>query len=96
MGSGNELYEVEKFDGENFSFWTMQMEDYLHQKELYMPLVEKPKGVSDVDWMVWRMPKGMTEEKWLVLNRKAVGEIWLSLSKSVALNIKGRRQLQIS
>ena len=32
---------IEKFDGSNFAFWKMQMEDYLYQKDLYIPLEGK-------------------------------------------------------
>eukprot|EP00253_Pinus_taeda_P035527 PITA_35527 len=34
---------VEKFNGQNFSPWKMQMEDYLYQKDLYLPLGGKTK-----------------------------------------------------
>ncbi|KHN44573.1 Retrovirus-related Pol polyprotein from transposon TNT 1-94, partial [Glycine soja] len=30
--------KIEKFDGRDFSFWKMQIEDYLYQKKLYQPL----------------------------------------------------------
>eukprot|EP00253_Pinus_taeda_P025835 PITA_25835 len=42
-------FRVEKFSGQNFSLWKMQMEDYLYQKDLYLPLGEKtnmPTGVN--------------------------------------------------
>ena len=29
---------VEKFNGQNYPLWKMQMEDYLYQKDLYLPL----------------------------------------------------------
>ena len=41
---------IEKFDGSDFSFWKMQIEDYLYQKDLHKPLT----GVK---------PESMTEEK---------------------------------
>ncbi|KAH9560396.1 hypothetical protein CY35_06G103100, partial [Sphagnum magellanicum] len=28
---------IKKFNGTNFSFWKMQMEDHLYQKDLYLP-----------------------------------------------------------
>ena len=66
--------KIEKFNGENFSFWKMQMEDYLFQKDLYLPLEgKKPEGTTDADWAV--------------LDRKALGTIRLTLSSSVAFNI---------
>ena len=41
---------IEKFDGSNFSFCKMKIEDYLYQKDLHEPLT----GVK---------PESMTEEK---------------------------------
>ena len=29
---------IEKFDGSDFNFWKMQIEDYLYQKDLHEPL----------------------------------------------------------
>jgi len=31
--------KIEKFDGKDFSFWKMQIEDYLYQKKLYSTLI---------------------------------------------------------
>ena len=42
--------KVKRFDGVNFGFWKMQTEDYLYQKDLYLPLGGKthnPKEMSD-------------------------------------------------
>jgi hypothetical protein len=54
----------------------MQMEDYLYQKDLFLPLggIEK-KSMT------------MKDEEWEVLDRKALGTIWLSLATSMAFNI---------
>jgi hypothetical protein len=90
MGFEKDTYKIEKFNGTNFSFWKMQMEDYLYKKDLYLPIVEKPKDMSNEEWVVKRKPGGMTDAQWMVLDRKALGAIQLSLSKSVAFNIKGQ------
>jgi len=90
MGSEKDTYKIEKFNGMNFSFWKMQMEDYLYQKDLYLPIVEKPKDMSNEEWVVERKPRGMTDTHWMVLDWKTLGAIRLSLSKSVAFNIKGQ------
>jgi hypothetical protein len=90
MGSEKDTYKIEKFNGTNFSFWKMQMEDYLYEKDLYLPIVEKPKDMSAEEWVVERIPGGMTDVQWMVLDRKALGAIRFSLSKSVAFNIKGQ------
>ena len=36
-------FRVEKFNGQNYQLWKMQMEDYLYQKDLYLPLGGKAK-----------------------------------------------------
>eukprot|EP00253_Pinus_taeda_P007990 PITA_07990 len=69
-------FRVEKFNGQNFSLWKMQMEDYLYHKDLYLPLGRKAK-----------MPTGMKDEEWNLLDRKALGTIRLWLAALVAFNI---------
>jgi acyl-activating enzyme 14 len=90
MGSEKDTYKIEKFNGTNFSFCKMQMEDYLYQKGLYLSIVEKLKDMSDEEWVVERKLGGMTNAEWMVLDRKTLGAIRLSLSKSIAFNIKGQ------
>jgi hypothetical protein len=89
MGFEKDTYKIEKFNGTNPNFWKMQMEDYLYQKDLYLSIVEKPKDMSDEEWVVKCKPRGMIDAQWMVLDRKALGAIRLSLSKSIAFNIKG-------
>ena len=55
---------VDKFNGENFSLWKMQMEDYLYQKDLYTSLSKKVNK-----------PLSMTYAEWDLLDRKALGTI---------------------
>uniref|UniRef100_A0A803N665 Retrovirus-related Pol polyprotein from transposon TNT 1-94-like beta-barrel domain-containing protein n=1 Tax=Chenopodium quinoa TaxID=63459 RepID=A0A803N665_CHEQI len=69
---------IEKFDGKDFGFWKMQIEDYLHQRDLYQPLEETK-------------PSAMKEEDWKVLDRKALGVVILSLSRNVAYNVKDEK-----
>jgi hypothetical protein len=61
MGFEKDTYKIEKSNGTNFNFWKMQMEDYLYQKDLYLPIVEKLKDRSD--------------EKWVVDSRKTEGQV---------------------
>ena len=66
--------KIEKFNGHNFGWWRMQIEDYLYQKDLYLPLEgKKPDSMSDSDWMI--------------LDRKSLATIRLSLTPQVAYNI---------
>jgi hypothetical protein len=69
-------FRVEKFNGQNYQLWKMQMEDYLYQKDLFLPLggIEKKSTT-------------MKDEEWEVLDRKALGTIRLSLAASVDFNI---------
>ncbi|KAH9291071.1 hypothetical protein KI387_044642, partial [Taxus chinensis] len=62
---------VDKFNGQNFILWKMQMEDYLYQKDLYTPLSEKVNK-----------PSSMTDAEWDLLDRKALGTIQLCLVSS--------------
>ena len=62
--------EIEKFDGSDFGFWKMQIEDYLYQKNLHEPLL----GVK---------PDTMTTEQWKLKDRQALGLIRLTLSRNV-------------
>ena len=41
-------FRVEKFNDQNFPLWKMQIEDYLYQKDLYLPLSRK-KEADDYD-----------------------------------------------
>ena len=72
----DDKFRVEKFNGQNFSLWKMQMEDYLYQKDLYLPLSRKTKK-----------PAAMTDVELNILDRKALRTVWLCLAVSVAFNI---------
>ena len=42
--------KIEKFDGADFGFWKMQLEDYLYQTKLYQPLLgKKPDDIKEDD-----------------------------------------------
>jgi len=69
-------FRVEKFNGQNYQLWKMQMEEYFYQKDLFLPL----SGVA-------KKPATMKDEEWEILDRKALGTIRLSLAASVAFNI---------
>ncbi|VFQ86554.1 unnamed protein product, partial [Cuscuta campestris] len=66
-------FRIEKFDSTDFSWWKMQIEDLLVQKDLDVVLGDKPEKMSDADWAG--------------LDRKAMSVIRLSLTKNVAFNI---------
>jgi hypothetical protein len=62
-------FRVEKFNGQNYQLWKMQMEYYLYQKDLFLPL----GGIA-------KKSTTMKDEEWKVLDRKALGTIRLSLA----------------
>jgi hypothetical protein len=76
-------FRVEKFNGQNYQLWKIQMEDYLYQKDLFLPLggIEK-KSMT------------MQDEEWEVLDRNALGMIQLSLAASMAFNISKEKTMK--
>jgi hypothetical protein len=69
-------FKVEKFNDQNYQLWKMKMEDCLYHKDLFLPLDE-----------IKRKPMSMTDEEWKVIDRKALGTIWLCLVVLVDFNI---------
>jgi hypothetical protein len=59
------------------------MEDYLYQKDLFLPL----GGVE-------KKPMAMKDEEWEILHRKALGTIRLSLVVLVAFNISKEKTMK--
>src|SRR6187200_252831 len=66
--------KVDKFEGHDFAFWKMQIEDLLYQKKLHEPLAENKPFV-------------MSQEDWNLLDRQTLGVVRLSIAKNVAYNI---------
>ena len=69
-------FRVDKFNGKNFLLWKMQMEDYLYQKDMYLPLSGKTKKLA-----------AMIDAEWNIIDRKALRIVRLCLTASVAFNI---------
>ena len=65
---------IEKFDGTDFGFWRMQIEDYLYGRKLHLPLLGEKL-------------EAMKAEEWALLDRKVLGVIRLTLSRFVAHNV---------
>jgi hypothetical protein len=76
-------FRIEKFNGQNYQLWKMQMEDYLYHKDLCLPL----SGVA-------KKPAAMKDEEWEILDRKALGTIRLSLAASMAFNISKEKTMK--
>jgi hypothetical protein len=77
-------FRVEKFNGQNYQLWKMKMEDYLYQKDLFLPL----NGVA-------KKPVAMKDKEWEILERKALGTIRMSLAASVAFNISKEKTTKV-
>jgi hypothetical protein len=69
-------FKVDKFNGQNYQLCKILMEDYLYQKDLYLPLGRITKNLT-----------AMKDKEWEVLDRKALGTIWLCLVALVDFNI---------
>jgi hypothetical protein len=69
-------FRVKKFNGQNYQLWKMKMEDYLYQKDLFLPLSGVAKNLV-----------AMKDEEWEILDRKFLGMIRLSLAVSMSFNI---------
>ena len=65
---------IEKFDGTNFTYWKMQIEDYLYGRKLHLPLL----GTK---------PEAMKAKEWALLDRQVLGVIRLTLSRSIVHNV---------
>ena len=71
MGGDNKL-RIEKFNGKDFTYWLMQITDYLQSRKL----VKSLKG---------KKPDTMSEEDWEEMDAVAFSMVRLTLSKSIAL-----------
>ena len=71
LEEAGKAFGIEKFDGTNFAYWRMQIEDYLYGRQLHLPLL----GTK---------PEAMKAEEWALLDRQVLGVIRLTLSRSVA------------
>ena len=73
-GEESKILGIEKFDGTNFRYWRIQIEDYFYGKKLHLPLLgTKPETMKDGDWNL--------------LNRQVLGVILLTLSRSITHNV---------
>ena len=72
-GEDSSAHSIGKFDGTDYAFWRMQIEDYLYGKKLHQPLSKKPEK--------------MDQDEWELLDRQVLGVIRLTLSKNVAHNV---------
>lgn len=79
MAADKGKVKVEKFDGADFTFWKIQIKDYLYQKKLHQLVKEKK---SDL----------MKECEWNFLDRITLGVILLSLYRTLLLTLQRRRQ----
>jgi hypothetical protein len=59
-------FKVDKFNGENYNIWKIQMEDYLYHKDLYLPLGGITKNLTT-----------MKDEEWEVIDKNTLGAIRL-------------------
>ena len=68
------VYEIEKFDDTDFTYWGMQIENYLYGRKLHLSLL----GTK---------PEAMKAEEWALLDKQVLGVIRLTLSRPVTHNV---------
>ncbi|KAK3039063.1 hypothetical protein RJ639_028514 [Escallonia herrerae] len=74
--------EGASFTDQMTKWWKMQVEDYLYQKDLYLPLVgEKPEA--------------MNANEWVILDKKVLATVRLSLTPQVAINISKEKSTAV-
>ena len=50
-GEEGKVSKIEKFDGTDFGYWRMQIEDYLYGEKLYLSFLgRKPDTMKDEEW----------------------------------------------
>ena len=79
LEEAGKAFGIEKFDGTNFAYWRMQIEDYLYGRQLHLPLL----GTK---------PEAMKAKEWALLDRQVLGVIRLTLSRSVAEKMQANPQ----
>ena len=67
--------EVDKFNGNNFKLWKLNMEDFLEDRDLW--------EVTSIDVRPTKIP----QENWDLKDQKAKGIIRLYLADSILLNV---------
>ena len=67
-------FGIEKFNGTDFGFWRMKIDDYLYGKRLRLLLLGSK-------------PETMKVEEWALLDRQVLRVNRLTLSKSVVHNV---------
>ena len=65
---------IEKFNGTDFGYQRMQIEDYFYEKKLHLPLLRTKSET-------------MKDEDWNLLDRQVLGVIRLILSRLVVPNV---------
>ena len=74
VGEEGKASGFEKFDGTDFEYWRMQIEDYLYEKKLHLPRLETKLETKK-------------DEEWNLLDRQVLGVILLTLARLVAHNV---------
>ena len=50
-GEDGKTSRIEKFDGTDFGYWKIQIEDYLYRKKLHLHLLgKKSDKMEDAEW----------------------------------------------
>lgn len=73
-------WKIEKFSGQNFGLWKVQIESLLIKQHLQLALLGKTKGQGS-----------MSDEDWEKIDQKEKATIFLSLSSNVLFNVSTKK-----
>ena len=66
VGEEGKASGIKKFDGTDFGYWKMQIEDYLYGKKLYLPLLGKKLNSMEEE------EYSLLEEEYSLLDRQVL------------------------
>ncbi|KAJ0097035.1 hypothetical protein Patl1_28269 [Pistacia atlantica] len=83
VGERGSAPEINKFDGIDYAFWKMQIEDHLYGRKLHLPLL----GAK---------PEKMSNEDWRLLDRQVLGVIHWEPIRAVISNSTSSEKLKLT
>jgi hypothetical protein len=85
-------FRVDKFNGQNYHLWKMQMEDYLYQNNIFLPLGGIEKKPTIEGKICNYLTQAFSDLAWLMQDSRECYPIFIaskSASQSTSINYKG-------
>lgn len=55
MADEIKVAEIKKFNGTDFGYWKIQIEDYLYEKKLHLPLMGSKPNNMEEEWLILKL-----------------------------------------